>query len=196
MFTGIIETMGQVESVTDKGSGKTFWISSFISDELKIDQSISHDGACLTIEQSGKGQHCVTAVAETLEKTNLRVRRVGDVINLERSLKMNDRIDGHIVQGHVDTTASCIGINDKDNSWTYSFSFPADFSKLIIEKGSICVNGISLTAFNVSGNEFTVAIIPYTYENTNINSVSEGTLVNLEFDIIGKYIQRIMTMNK
>jgi riboflavin synthase len=190
MFTGIIEALGRVESVTDEGSGKIFWISSPLSHEFKPDQSISHNGACLTIEQVTGSQHRVTAVEETLFKTTLRQWRVGDNINLERCLQMNGRLDGHLVQGHVDTTATCVDMVSKDGSSEYTFSFSNKFSSLVIEKGSICLNGISLTCYNVSGNTFTVAVIPFTAEHTNMKDVMIDSAVNLEFDVIGKYIQR------
>ena len=190
MFTGIIEALGLVESITDEGSGRIFWLSSPISRELQPDQSLSHNGACLTVEQVTDHQHRVTAIEETLKKTNLDTWRVGDRVNLERCMQMNGRLDGHLVQGHVDTKSSCTGISDKNGSQEYTFTFPASFASLVIEKGSVCINGISLTCYNVRRNEFTVAIIPYTLEHTNMKDVKEGSSVNLEFDVIGKYIQR------
>ncbi|HUQ64593.1 MAG TPA: riboflavin synthase [Flavitalea sp.] len=190
MFTGIIEALGRVESIADEGSGKIFWISSPFSHELKPDQSLSHNGACLTVEQVTGGQHRVTAIEETLVKTNLGHWRVGDMINLERCLQMNGRLDGHLVQGHVDTQGNCIQVVPKTGSTEYRFTFPQTFSSLVIEKGSVCVNGISLTCYNISKNEFTIAIIPYTYEHTNMKNVIVNSTVNLEFDVIGKYIQR------
>jgi riboflavin synthase len=190
MFTGIIEAVGQVESIADQGSGRIFWISSPISRDLKPDQSLSHNGACLTVEQVTGNQHRVTAIDETLNKTNLATWHVGDLVNLERCMQMNGRLDGHLVQGHVDTTGTCIQIIPKNGSTEYRFSYPSIFSSLIIEKGSICINGISLTCFNITQNEFTVAIIPYTAEHTNIKNVKLNSSVNLEFDVIGKYIQR------
>jgi len=190
MFTGIIEALGRVESITDEGSGRIFWVSSPISRELKPDQSLSHNGACLTVEQVTEHQHRVTAIEETLKKTDLGSWRVGDTVNLERCMQMNGRLDGHLVQGHVDTIAICTGITTKNGSNEYTFSFPASFASLVIEKGSVCVNGISLTCYNVKENEFTVAIIPYTVDHTNMKEVKEGGSVNLEFDVIGKYIQR------
>lgn len=190
MFTGIIEALGRVESIADEGSGKIFWISSPFSHELKPDQSLSHNGACLTVEQVTGGQHRVTAIEETLVKTNLGHWRVGDMINLERCLQMNGSLDGHLVQGHVDTQGNCIQVVPKTGSTEYRFTFPQTFSSLVIEKGSVCVNGISLTCYNISKNEFTIAIIPYTYEHTNMKNVIVNSTVNLEFDVIGKYIQR------
>lgn len=194
MFTGIIEAMGKVESVTDQGSGKIFWISSPVSHELKPDQSISHNGACLTVEQVANNQHRVTAIEETLRKTNLGEWRVGDMVNLERCMQLNGRLDGHIVQGHVDATATCTKTESKNGSWEYVFNFPSSFAPLVIEKGSVCVNGISLTCFNVSISSFTVAVIPFTYEHTNMRSVKVNSLVNVEFDVIGKYIQRTLSL--
>lgn len=190
MFTGIIEALGRVESIADEGSGRIYWISSPISHELKPDQSLSHNGACLTVEQVTDNQHRVTAVDETLKKTTLGGWRVGDTINLERCMKMNDRLDGHLVQGHVDTKSMCVAILPKNGSTEYRFSYPLTFSSLIIEKGSICIDGISLTSFDVTQNEFSVAIIPFTFEHTNMKDVQVNSTVNIEFDVIGKYIQR------
>jgi riboflavin synthase len=196
MFTGIIETIGQVEEITATGTNKTFWISSSLSHELKIDQSISHNGVCLTVEAVEANRHQVTAIAETLQKSNLDHWQKGDLVNLERCMLMNGRLDGHIVQGHVDTTATCIDKKTLDGSWEFRFRFPEQFGTLVIEKGSISLNGISLTIFNVSDNEFTVAIIPYTFEHTNIQDIQPGTTVNLEFDMVGKYVNRIHERNK
>jgi len=190
MFTGIIEALGRVESIADEGSGRIFWISSTISGDLNPDQSLSHNGACLTVEQVTDNQHRVTAVDETLKKTNLKNLHVGDLVNLERCMQMNGRLDGHLVQGHVDTTGTCVQIVTKNGSTEYRFSYPLTFSSLIIEKGSVCVNGISLTCFDITQNEFTVTIIPYTADHTNMKDVKVNTVVNLEFDVIGKYIQR------
>jgi len=190
MFTGIIVVLGRVESIADECSGSVFWISSPISRDLKPDQSLSHNGACLTIEQVADHQHRITAVDETLKKTNLGNWLVGDTVNLERCMQLNSRLDGHLVQGHVDTTGTCVEILPKNGSTEYRFSFPPAFSSLIIEKGSICINGISLTCYDVTQNEFTVAIIPFTFEHTNMKEVKINSTVNLEFDVIGKYIQR------
>ncbi|MFI5185548.1 MAG: riboflavin synthase [Chitinophagales bacterium] len=190
MFTGIIETPGIVKDIIANGSNKTFWIESGISRELNIDQSVSHNGVCLTIEEVRENIHRVTAIAETLKKTNLGSWRVSDLVNLERSLKLDSRLDGHFVQGHADTTATCIERKEKQGSWEYEFNFPKKFSNLIIEKGSICLNGISLTAFDVKKKSFKVAIIPYTYEHTNIKAIQKGDRVNIEFDLVGKYIVR------
>ncbi len=190
MFTGIIETTGSITGIETTGTNKTFWISSSISQELKIDQSVSHNGVCLTVEEIKNGAHRVTAIAETLEKTALNNWQLGDSINLERCLMMNGRLDGHMVQGHVDTIATCTQAAELAGSWQYSFQFPSQFAGLLVEKGSVAINGISLTVFNVSNDHFSVAIIPYTYEHTNMQNVKEGTTVNLEFDIIGKYVLR------
>lgn len=196
MFTGIIEALGQVVAISGQGTNKTFWISSSISDELKIDQSVSHDGVCLTVEEVQAGMHRVTAIDETLKKTCLYNWHPGAKINLERCMLMNGRLDGHIVQGHVDTTATCTGRKDQDGSWEYRFQFSEEFAALVIEKGSISINGTSLTIFDVIKNAFTVAIIPYTYNNTSIGGVSEGSIVNIEFDLIGKYVNRMHFLNK
>lgn len=190
MFTGIIEATGHILEVTTQGTNKTFWIQSPLSHELKIDQSISHDGVCLTVEEIRDGAHRVTAIEETLEKTNLTSWATGRSVNLERCMIMNGRLDGHIVQGHVDATAVCVDRQDLDGSWEFRFAIPEQFAALIIEKGSISMNGTSLTIFNVTRTEFTVAIIPYTYHHTSISQVQTGSVVNIEFDMIGKYIQR------
>ena len=193
MFTGIIESTGIVKDVISNGFNKTFWIESPLSGEFKVDQSISHSGVCLTIEGVNGNLHKVTAVDETLLRTNLGSWQIGTIINIERSLLLNSRLDGHFVQGHVDTTGICTKRNEKQGSWEFRFEFPKKFGELVIEKGSICVNGISLTAFNVKKKSFTVAIIPFTFEHTNINEVKPGDTVNLEFDIIGKYLLRRVT---
>jgi riboflavin synthase len=192
MFTGIIETTGIVKDIIINGTNKTFWVSSTLSDELKIDQSLSHNGVCLTVEEVYAGSYRVTAIQETLLKTNASQWQQGTVVNLERCMPLNGRLDGHIVQGHVDTTAECIHILEKEGSWEYTFSFLPAFSTLVIEKGSITINGISLTIFNVSNTNFTIAVIPYTYQHTNINALKIGDLVNVEFDVIGKYVNRIL----
>lgn len=192
MFTGIIETIGKVEEIIVRGTNKTFWISSPLSHELKVDQSISHNGVCLTVEAVEANRHQVTAIAETLQKSNLGHWQTGDLVNLERCMIMNGRLDGHIVQGHVDTTGTCISRKELDGSWEFRFRFPDPFFSLVIEKGSISLNGISLTIFDVTLNEFTVAIIPYTFEHTNIKNIQPGTTVNLEFDMVGKYVNRFL----
>jgi riboflavin synthase len=191
MFTGIIESLGKIDTIETNGTNKLFWISSSLSNELKVDQSISHNGVCLTVDQQKEGLHRVTAIEETLEKSNLGGWRPGDLVNLERCLMMNGRLDGHIVQGHVDTTAICIDRKELDGSWEFRFEFPKKFSHLVVEKGSISLNGISLTIFNVKKARFDIAIIPYTFEHTNIQSIKVGDKVNLEFDMIGKYVSRM-----
>src|SRR5215210_414610 len=196
MFTGIIEAFGIIGSINRQGTNATFRISSPISNELKVDQSVSHNGVCLTVEDVKEGVHSVTAIEETLKKTNLLAWEEGTLVNLERCMMMNGRIDGHIVQGHVDTTARCTGKKDADGSWEYRFQFPQQFSALVIEKGSVSLNGISLTVFNVDDSSFSVAIIPYTYSHTNIQQVKEGSTVNIEFDMIGKYVNRMLSLPK
>jgi riboflavin synthase len=192
MFTGIIESLGTIESIDSIGTNKTFWVRSPISGELKPDQSVSHNGACLTVEEVKDGLHRVTAIDETLKKTNLGDLHPGDPMNLERCLAMNGRIDGHIVQGHVDTIATCTDRKELEGSWEFRFAFPAKFSGLVIEKGSISLNGISLTIFNVRKRHFSIAVIPYTFEHTNIRNISPGDKVNLEFDMIGKYVATLI----
>jgi len=194
MFTGIIETTGKIVSVEQQGNNKRFLIASPISKELKTDQSVSHNGVCLTVEEVVEGQHSVTAVQETLLKTDLDSWKAGDTVNLERCLAFNGRLDGHVVQGHVDATAICTGRKEMNGSWQFTFEFPEQFAPYIIEKGSISLNGISLTVFNVTRNSFDVAIIPYTFEHTNIQFIEPGSTVNLEFDVIGKYVQRYLSL--
>lgn len=194
MFTGIIEQIGSIESIEQNGTNTSFWVSSPLSNELKVDQSLSHNGVCLTVEAIENGSHKVTAIEETLKKTSLRYWQVGQILNLERCMLMNGRLDGHIVQGHVDCTANCTSFKTLDGSWEYQFEFPSGFEHLVIEKGSIAVNGTSLTCFAVEKNRFSVAIIPYTFEHTSIQQVKEGTTVNIEFDILGKYVQRWMQL--
>lgn len=195
MFTGIIECTGEVTKVISNGSNQVFWVRSTISPELKKDQSVSHDGVCLTVEAIEGDQHRVTAIRETLDKSNLGQWVAGSSVNLERCLQLNDRLDGHIVQGHVDATGKCTSLVEKNGSWEIVISFPKKMGELIVEKGSICVNGISLTAFNVKRKRFTVAIIPYTFEHTNIKTLKEGDIVNLEFDILGKYLLRKLSLS-
>jgi riboflavin synthase len=190
MFTGIIESTGKVVSVSQNGTNLSFRIESPISKELKIDQSISHNGVCLTVESLAENTHVVTAIEETLRKTDLGTWKEGMEVNLERCMLMNGRLDGHIVQGHVDTTATCIERKELEGSWEFTFRFPNEFAQLVIEKGSIAVNGTSLTCFNVGKDQFTIAVIPYTYGHTNIHQVEKDTVVNIEFDILGKYVQR------
>lgn len=190
MFTGIIEATGTITDVSIKGLNVTFSIRSGISNELKVDQSLSHNGVCLTVESVHEGMHTVTAIEETVQKTNAGNWKKGDTVNLERCLQLNGRIDGHIVQGHVDATGTCINKTEQDGSWVYRFQFAENFAPLMIEKGSICLNGISLTVFDVTRTAFSVAIIPYTYEHTNIKEVNVHDTVNLEFDVLGKYLNR------
>jgi riboflavin synthase len=190
MFTGIIESTGTIKEIITTGTNKSFWVSSTLAGDLKIDQSLSHNGVCLTIEEIKDGMHRVTAIEETLLKTNLGSWQKDDIINLERCMQLNGRLDGHIVQGHVDCTAICTDVVEKAGSWEFSFAFAEEFAALVIEKGSVCVNGISLTAFNVSNTSFTVAIVPYTYNHTNIKSILLNSLVNIEWDLLGKYILR------
>lgn len=190
MFTGIIECTGKIEDISKNGSNRSFHISSPISHQLKVDQSVSHDGVCLTVVNKDENSHVVTAIEETLTKTNLLKYEVGNIVNLERCLQINSRIDGHLVQGHIDCTAICTTIVDKNGSYNYRFQFPGKFASLIIEKGSIAVNGISLTLFDISKNEFTVSIIPYTLAHTNLQFLKVNDEVNIEFDMMGKYIQR------
>lgn len=196
MFTGIIETTGKIVSIDQKGTNKRFLIASPISNELKTDQSVSHNGVCLTVEEVIDNQHRVTAVQETLDKTDMNSWKAGDMVNLERCLAFNGRLDGHVVQGHVDATAICTTRREMNGSWQFSFEFPAEFAPYIIEKGSISLNGISLTVFNVTRNSFDVAIIPYTFEHTNIQFIEPGSTVNLEFDVIGKYVQRYLSLTE
>ena len=190
MFTGIIESTGTIKEIITTGTNKSFWVSSPLTGELKVDQSLSHNGVCLTIEEIKDSMHRVTAIEETLVKTNLGSWQKDDIINLERCMQMNGRLDGHIVQGHVDCTAECTKVVEKAGSWEFVFTFPEKFAALIIEKGSVCVNGISLTAFNVSNSSFTVAIVPYTYNHTNIKNILVSSVVNIEWDLLGKYILR------
>ena len=196
MFTGIIETTGKIIQIDRQGDNKSFVIASPISSQLKVDQSVSHNGVCLTVEEIIENQHRVTAIHETLIKTDLEGWQVGDQVNLERCLAFNGRLDGHLVQGHVDATAICVDKKEMGGSWQYTFEFPREFAAYIIEKGSISLNGISLTVFNVSGNRFEVAIIPYTYHHTNIGGIEPGKKVNVEFDMIGKYVKRIVDVRE
>ena len=190
MFTGIIESLGKVTNVKADRGNIDFTIQSEISNELKIDQSVSHNGVCLTVTETTENTHTVTAVKETLEKSSLGSFSVDDLINLERAMKLGERLDGHLVQGHVDGVAKCIGVSVNDGSWIYKFEFDIKNEMLLIEKGSICINGVSLTVFDVAENTFKVTIIPYTYENTQFEKLKEGDIVNIEFDMVGKYLAR------
>ncbi|HVW95831.1 MAG TPA: riboflavin synthase [Mucilaginibacter sp.] len=191
MFTGIIETLGSVADLKEDGGNLHITVESAISSELKIDQSVAHNGICLTVVALSDGRHTVTAITETLNKTNLRSLKTGDLVNLERCMQMNARLDGHIVQGHVDQTATCIAFEELDGSWKYTFQYDAATGNVTVEKGSVCVNGISLTVVNSGDDTFSVAIIPYTFEHTNLKEVRVGSMVNIEFDIIGKYVARL-----
>jgi riboflavin synthase len=190
MFTGIIEAVGTLISAEPQSDNLLFTLSSAISNELQTDQSLSHNGVCLTVTAVENDRHQAVAIAETLSKSNLGALKAGDKINLERSLTFDKRLDGHLVQGHVDATGICISSEEKNGSYEFRFRFPKQFSHLIIEKGSIALNGISLTVFNVTEDEFTIAVIPYTYEHTNMHLLQVNDKVNLEFDLIGKYVLR------
>ena len=194
MFTGIIESVGEIIAIEESGSNRIFQVSSSLAPELKIDQSLSHNGVCLTVEKISGKTHQVTAVQETLDKTNLGAWKPGTLVNLERCMAMNGRLDGHIVQGHVDGTGTCLSVSDQGGSWLFRFQTDPSFAPLMIEKGSISLNGISLTIFDVANNAFSVAIIPYTFEHTNMKSLQAGDRVNLEFDMIGKYVHRLATL--
>lgn len=192
MFTGIIETLGKVTQLKREQGNLHISVQSQIANDLKIDQSIAHNGVCLTVVEIKDDIHTVTAIDETLKKSNIGDLQLGDLINLERCMQMNGRLDGHMVQGHVDQTAICVGLDETAGSWLYTFEYDATKGNLTVEKGSICVNGISLTVVNSQDNAFSVAIIPYTYQHTNLQQVKLGTKINLEFDIIGKYVVKMM----
>lgn len=194
MFTGIIEDLGTVTALHKNLDNLEISIQSKFTAELKIDQSVSHNGVCLTVVEKNKDSYVVTAIKETLEKTNLGKLKVNTIVNLERGLKLGDRLDGHIVQGHVDQTAVCTSITNQKGSWIYSFQYDKILGNVTIEKGSITVNGVSLTVINSKEDSFSVAIIPYTYENTNFQLLEIGDTVNLEFDVIGKYVSRLQQL--
>lgn len=194
MFTGIIEDIGIVTGLTHELENLHLTIKSNITDELKIDQSVAHNGVCLTVVKINKDEYTVTAIKETLDKTSLGTLEVGDKVNLERAMKLGDRLDGHIVQGHVDQTAICTNVEEANGSWFFTFSYDSALNNVTIEKGSITVNGTSLTVVNSQKDCFSVAIIPYTYEHTNFNTFKEGTVVNLEFDVLGKYVAKLMAL--
>jgi riboflavin synthase len=196
MFTGIIEDVGEIQDISVVGTNRIFYIESNLTAELNIDESLSHNGVCLTIEEVKNEIYRVSAIEETIKKTNAGSWKIKDLINLERAMKLNARLDGHIVQGHVDGTGTCISKINKEGTVEFTFQFDTTFASLIIEKGSVCVNGVSLTAFNVNDKNFTVGIIPYTFSHTNFQSLQENDLVNLEFDVLGKYVQRMMQRNK
>lgn len=191
MFTGIIETLGTIQEIKKENTNIHITINSSITNELKIDQSVAHNGICLTVVAIEDSFYTVTAIDETIKKTNLAHWKAGDNVNLERAMKLGDRLDGHIVQGHVDQTGTCIAAEQTNGSWLYTFEYDEKLNNITIEKGSITVNGVSLTVVNSKKNQFSVAIIPYTYENTNFKNFKIGTKVNLEFDVIGKYISRL-----
>lgn len=191
MFTGIIETIGEIIALERDQENLHLTIKSNISNELKIDQSLAHNGVCLTVVGLHDGTHTVTAISETLDKTNLGLLKTGSLINLERCMQMNGRLDGHIVQGHIDQTGICTELKKREGSWEYAISYDPEIGNITVEKGSICVNGISLTVVNSKENSFSVAIIPYTFEHTNMQNLKEGDTVNLEFDIIGKYVAKL-----
>lgn len=191
MFTGIIETLGIIQEIKKENSNVHITINSSITSELKVDQSVAHNGICLTVVAIKDTFYTVTAIDETIRKTNLATWKVGDSVNLERAMKLGDRLDGHIVQGHVDQTGTCIVAEETNGSWLYTFEYDQGLNNITIEKGSITVNGVSLTVVNSKKNQFSVAIIPYTYEHTNFKSFEVGTKVNLEFDVIGKYVSRL-----
>ena len=192
MFTGIIETVGHIVSLQREGTNTHFWVESGISRELKVDQSVSHNGVCLTVTQVDGDKHRVTAIDETLQKSNLGSLKMGHRVNLERCMLNNGRFEGHIVQGHVDQTAVVRSVSNQDGSWLFTFEYDASKGNVTVEKGSIAVNGVSLTCFNSGESSFDVAIIPYTFENTSFNELKRGDVVNLEFDIIGKYVKRLL----
>ncbi len=191
MFTGIIEALGEIEQTEKEGSNVNFKVRSPIGSALHVDQSLSHNGVCLTVTKVEDAYHWVTAVDETLQKSNLGSLQVGSLVNLERCMPADGRFDGHIVQGHVDRTGTVTGIKEEEGSWLFDFSFQPG-EEIVVEKGSICVNGVSLTCFNATEDSFRVAIIPYTFEHTNFKRLEVGDAVNLEFDVIGKYVSRLL----
>ena len=191
MFTGIIESLGKITDVSVDRGNIDFTIKSDISKELKVDQSVSHNGVCLTVTETRNNTHKVTAVKETLDRSSLKNLLIGDLINLERAMKLGERLDGHLVQGHVDGVAKCLEVSVNDGSWIYKFEFDITYEMLLIEKGSICINGVSLTVFDIDKNTFKVTIIPYTFENTSFKGLKHDDLVNIEFDMIGKYLARL-----
>jgi len=192
MFTGIVEAQGKILSTEKESSNLRIRVLAPFLQELKVDQSISHNGVCLTVEKLSPGEYEVVAIEETLLRSNLGKLNLGDAVNLERCLKIGDRLDGHMVQGHVDETAICTGIDNRQGSWLFTFSISKTSAGLIVQKGSVCVNGVSLTVVEAGSDFFSVAIIPYTYENTNFKFLRSGDMVNIEYDVIGKYVQRMM----
>jgi riboflavin synthase len=196
MFTGIIETLGIVKEIQKDGGNLHLTISSDIAKELKIDQSVAHNGVCLTVVAIDNNNYTVTAIKETIDKTTLGEWQVGDLVNLERAMKLGDRLDGHIVQGHVDQTGVCKSVAEANGSWYFSFEYDSKLNNITIEKGSITVNGVSLTVVNSQPNGFTVAIIPYTFEHTNFKTFKVGSKINLEFDVVGKYVARLHALRQ
>ena len=194
MFPGILETLGKVEKLEKEGGNLHITVSSTITSELKIDQSVSHNGVCLTVVSIDADQYTVTAIEETLSKTNLGDLKVGELVNLERAMLLGARLDGHIVQGHVDQTASCTSIEEKDGSWVYTFAYDPKLNNVTIEKGSITVDGVSLTVVDSKKDSFSVAIIPYTHEHTRFHTYKVGDTINLEFDVVGKYVSRLLEL--
>ncbi|HRG37833.1 MAG TPA: riboflavin synthase [Bacteroidia bacterium] len=192
MFSGIIESIGKVVDLKKEKGNLHISVQSSFTNELKIDQSIAHNGACLTVVSIHDEVYVVTAIDETLQKTNLGTLKMNDLINLERCMKLGDRLDGHIVQGHVDQIATCVSVEEANGSWIYTFNYDSKTNNITVEKGSICVNGVSLTVVNSQDAAFSVCIIPYTYEHTNFKHIQQGSVVNLEFDILGKYIHKLM----
>ncbi|MDP5157407.1 MAG: riboflavin synthase [Flaviramulus sp.] len=196
MFTGIIEDIGVISNLKEELDNLHITIKSNITSELKIDQSVAHNGVCLTVVAIKDQSYTVTAIKETLDKTSLNTLKINDKVNLERAMKLGDRLDGHIVQGHVDQTATCIHVEDVNGSWIFTFSYDTSLNNITIEKGSVTVNGVSLTVVNSKNDSFSVAIIPYTYEHTNFSSFKKGTTVNLEFDVLGKYVAKLLATSK
>jgi len=194
MFTGIVEVLGKIINLTQENDNLHLTVESSFTEELKIDQSVAHNGVCLTVTSIENKNYTVTAIKETLDKTNLPSLRMGDMVNLERGMMMNARLDGHIVQGHVDQTATCTQIQEQNGSHIFTFSYDSSLNNVTIEKGSITVNGVSLTVVNSKRDSFSIAIIPYTYEHTTFKHLKEGATVNLEFDVIGKYVQRLLDL--
>lgn len=194
MFTGIIESLGEIIKIENEGTNVHFTVKSNFTNELKIDQSVAHNGVCLTVVSINNDEYTVTAIDETIQKTNLSTLKNNDTINLERGMKLGDRLDGHLVQGHVDQVGKCVEIKEENGSWIFTFEYNNTLGNITIEKGSITVNGTSLTVVNSKESRFSVAIIPYTYENTVFKSFKKGSIVNLEFDVIGKYVARLNAM--
>jgi len=191
MFTGIIESLGKIKKLTPEGSNLHLEVESILTPELKIDQSVAHNGVCLTVVELKESSYVVSAIKETLDKTNLKDLTLGAIVNLERAMKLGDRLDGHLVQGHVDQVGVCTNIKEENGSWGYTFAYDASLGNVTIEKGSITINGTSLTVINSNRESFSVAIIPYTYEHTNFKELKKGSNVNLEFDVVGKYLKRL-----